>query len=313
MIFVAKDGTGDFSTIQEAILSISNHQPETIYIKKGIYHEKLVIEKSHLTFIGESVNETIITFDDFAKKQWNSSEYYQTFRSYTAFIGADYLTFENLTFKNEAGKGSDVGQALAAYVDGNYLYFKNCRFLAHQDTLFTAPLPEAPIIPGSFVGPREHEPRRNSLQYYQNCYIQGDIDFIFGGATAYFETCTLVSNPLEGYSYITAASTPKNHPYGYVFESCQLLSDAKPQSVYLGRPWRNYAHVAFLNCYMGEHIHPLGWDDWNKPEAHETIQFIEYNNHGPGANLNMRAPYSKVIKEATYYERHRVLKGWNPQ
>ena len=131
MIFVAKDGTGDFTTIQEAIDSISDHQTEMIYIKKGIYHEKLVIEKSDLKFIGENADETIITFNDFARKQWNKSECYQTFRSYTLFIGGDYLTFENLTFKNEAGKGSEVGQALAAYVDGNYLYFKNCRFLAH--------------------------------------------------------------------------------------------------------------------------------------------------------------------------------------
>ncbi|MTL48069.1 pectin methylesterase, partial [Turicibacter sanguinis] len=141
MIRVALDGTGDFFTIQEAVDSISDSKPETIYIKKGVYEEKLVIEKPHLTFIGEEAKETIITFSDYAKKQWNEDEIYQTFRTYTALIGANHLCFSNLTFKNEAGKGSEVGQALALYVDGDCIQFHDCYFLAHQDTLFTGPLP----------------------------------------------------------------------------------------------------------------------------------------------------------------------------
>lgn len=313
MIYVAQDGTGDFFTIQDAIDSISHNKPETIYIKKGIYKEKLVIETPHLTFIGEVAKETIITFSDYAKKQWNESEIYQTFRTYTALIGANHLHFSNLTFKNEAGKGCAVGQAIALYVDGDCIQFHDCYFLAHQDTLFTGPLPPTPIIAGSFVGPREHAKRKVGRQYFNNCYIQGDIDFIFGSATAYFEKCILVSNPLEGNSYITAASTQQEEPYGYVFESCQLLSEAKAQTVFLGRPWREYAHVAFLNCYMGEHIHPLGWDDWGKVRAHETVQFVEYNSYGPGATLTQRASYAKIIDTKTYYTRDRVLKGWTPK
>ena len=313
MIRVALDGTGDFFTIQEAVDSISDSKPETIYIKKGVYEEKLVIEKPHLTFIGEEAKETIITFSDYAKKQWNEDEIYQTFRTYTALIGANHLCFSNLTFKNEAGKGSEVGQALALYVDGDCIQFHDCYFLAHQDTLFTGPLPPAPIKPGSFVGPREHAKREVGRQYFNNCYIQGDIDFIFGSATAYFEKCTLFSHALNGHSYITAASTQKEEPYGYVFESCQLLSNATPHTVFLGRPWREYAHVAFLNCYMGHHIHPLGWDDWGKLSSHNTVQFVEYNSYGPGATPHQRASYAKVINHPTYYTRERVLKGWNPK
>lgn len=312
MIFVAQDGTGDFFTIQEAVDSISLNQTETIYIKNGIYHEKLIIEKPHLTFIGESTSKTIITFSDYAKKMWSDSEIYQTFRTYTALIGANHLTFSNLTFKNESGKGCNVGQAVALYVDGDCIHFKGCAFIAHQDTLFTAPLPPQPIIPGSFVGPREHQPRTKGRHYYQNCYIQGDIDFIFGGATAYFEKCTLVSNPLQGESYITAASTEKEDAYGYVFESCELLSNARAQSVYLGRPWRPYAHVAFLNCYMGEHIHPKGWDDWGKISSHQTVKFIEYNSLGPGSHPDKRAAFSMIVDDPTPYERNRVLNGWQP-
>lgn len=313
MIFVAQDGSGDFTTIQAAINAILPNQVETIYIKNGVYNEKLCIEKPNLTFIGESCEKTIITFSDYAKKSWNESEIYQTFRSYTALIGADHLSFSNLTFKNESGKGCDVGQAVALYVDGDCIQFNDCHFIAHQDTLFTAPLPPAPIIPGSFVGPREHERRTVGRHYYLNCTIKGDIDFIFGGATAYFEKCTLISNPLDGESFVTAASTPIDEPYGYVFDACQLISDAKQNSVYLGRPWREYAHVAFLNCYMGEHIKREGWHDWGKSKSRETVQFVEYKSYGPGATLNDRVAFSKVIDDPSYYARHLVLKGWSPE
>lgn len=311
MIIVSKNGDGDFASIQEAINAVDSTHKQMIYIKKGIYHEKLVINKSYLTLVGESTDETILSFNDYAKKETDGQPY-GTFRSYSCLIDADHLRFANLTFTNTAGVGKEVGQAVAVYVDGDCIHFKNCHFLGHQDTLFTAPLPPTPRIPHSFVGPKEHQPRRIGRHYYESCFIKGDIDFIFGGATAYFDHCILFSNALEEDSYITAASTPKDEPYGYVFHSCQLIGDANPHSVYLGRPWREFAHVAYLNCYLGNHIKPAGWDDWGDDEHHKTVQFVEYKSQGPGAHLSSRVSYVKVIDDPTPYQRDLVLKGWNP-
>ena len=311
VIIVSQDETGDYRSIQQAIDSINESEQRMIYIKKGIYYEKLMINKSNLTFIGEESGQTILSFNDHALKEADG-EPYGTFRSYSCFIDADHLRFTNLTFENTSGPGKKVGQAIALYVDGDCIQFKHCRFLGHQDTLFTAPLPPQPIIPNSFKGPKEHQPRRVGRHYYESCFIQGDIDFIFGGATAYFDRCVLFSNHLNENSYITAASTPKEEPYGYIFQSCQLIGNANRESVYLGRPWRPFAHVAFLNCYMGAHIIREGWDDWGKQNNHHTIQFVEYHNYGPGASLKYRAPYTKIIDDPTHYHRDKVLGSWKP-
>lgn len=311
MIIVSQDETGDYTSIQQAIDEIDESDQRIIYIKKGTYYEKLMINKSNLTFIGEEASQTILSFNDHALKEINGDPY-GTFRSYSCFIDADHLRFANLTFENTSGPGKKVGQAIALYVDGDCIHFKQCRFLGHQDTLFTAPLPPQPIIPNSFKGPKEYQPRRMGRHYYESCFIQGDIDFIFGGATAYFDHCVLFSNHLNENSYITAASTPKEEPYGYVFQSCQLIGDAHIESVYLGRPWRAFAHVAFLNCYMGAHITREGWDDWGKPNNHQSIKFVEYQNYGPGANFKYRVPYTKIIDTPTHYHRDKVLKGWKP-
>lgn len=312
MITVSLDGNGDFQSIQAAINALEKNKPMTILIKPGTYYEKLHLEHSNLTIIGENPKTTIITFDDYAKKRLSDQTLTQTFRSYTAFIRGNNLTFENITFKNNAGSGKEVGQAIAAYIDGDCLHFKNCHFIAHQDTLFTAPLPPSPVIPGSFVGPGEHLPRTVGRHYYEECYIQGDIDFIFGSATAYFEKCTIFSNASDGASYITAASTPANEAYGYVFHNCNLVSNAKKQSVFLGRPWRKFAHVVFLNCYLGDHIHPFGWDDWSK--EHATLQFYEFQNIGPGADFSKRVDFCKLLSkdESKIYDKGNVLRDWKP-
>lgn len=180
MLIVALDGSGDFQSIQAAIDSLKGKDPTTIFIKRGVYHEKLYLNHSHVTFIGEDAESTVITFDDYAKKVLADGTLLQTFRSYTMFIHGNHLTFSNLTFENKSGKGKDVGQAIALYVDGDCIHFKDCCFLGNQDTLFTAPLPSTPVIPGSFIGPGEYFPRKVGRHYYERCYLQGDIDFIFG-------------------------------------------------------------------------------------------------------------------------------------
>lgn len=314
-LIVALDGTGDFKTIQGALDSIpeDNEELVTIYIKKGIYREKVHIEKPYIRLIGEDERETKITFDDYARKIFTEGEEYGTFRSYTLFIGTHDITLEQLTIENSSGDGSIVGQALALYAEGDRLIFRNCHFLGRQDTIFTGPLPASPIKPGSFKGPRENEARINGRQYYEKCYIEGDVDFIFGSATAYFKECEIFScnRNAKVNGYITAASTPEGQKYGYVFEGCKLTSDCRPDTVYLGRPWRDYAHTAFINCEMGSHIKKEGWHDWNKAHAQEVARYEEYHNTGLGADTQMRESWTKSLTEdeAKSYTLEQVLEG----
>lgn len=320
MITVAKDGSGQYNTIQAALDSIpeNNFEEIIIYIKKGIYKEKLSILKPFITFIGEDKNETIITYDDYAKKIFPSGEAYRTFNSYTIFIEADNFTAKNITFENSAGTGEIVGQAVAAYVEGDRAKFKNCRFLGNQDTLFTGPLPPSPIEGTNFGGPMDGKERIVGRQYYEECYIEGDIDFIFGSATAVFNKCEIFSKnkncDING--YVTAASTEEGREFGYVFIDCKLTSNANADSVYLGRPWRDYAKTAFINCYMGEHIRKEGWHSWNKPNAEKETSYVEYKSYGPGASNETRISWAHILtaEEAEKYKISNILCGndnWN--
>ncbi|ADL51177.1 pectinesterase family protein [Clostridium cellulovorans] len=320
-MIVCKDGSGDFKTIQEAINSIPDNSNEkvTIYIKDGVYKEKLHITKPYVILIGESTEKTIITFDDYANKLFPNGEKYRTFNSYTVFISGDNFTAQNITIENSAGSGDVVGQAVALYVDSDKAIFKKCKFLGQQDTIFTGPLPPKPIEGNDFGGPMEGKPRRNVRQYFEQCYIEGDIDFIFGSSTVVFNKCEVFSldkdKPING--YITAASTPEGLDFGYVFIDCKLTSNAKKETVYLGRPWRDYAKTAFINCYMGKHIINEGWHNWDKKQAENLVSYVEYNSYGPGATLDKRAQWTKVLsrESVAIYSISNVLSGndnWNP-
>lgn len=321
-----------FPTIQSAILSVpqENTEPVTIRLASGTYREKLIIDRPFLHLQGESPETTRIVFGDYAKKPWEDGFPCGTFRSYSVLVDTHDFSAENISFINDAGLGKDVGQAVALYVDGDRIVFENCRLLGSQDTLFTGPLPPKEIEPGGFRGPKEFAERINGRHYYHNCFIRGDIDFIFGSATAYFENCEIFAQRtdndpivlLEGsdtgsevtpkiYSYLTAASTPEGQEYGYIFENCRLTSDCPPASVYLGRPWRNFAKTVFLNCEMGSHIHPEGFHDWKKADAHDTCFYAEYNSYGPGASRGARAPFVKQLtkEEASHFTREKVLAG----
>ncbi|MGG4143167.1 pectinesterase family protein [Paenibacillus algorifonticola] len=324
-VVVAADGSGDFTSIQAAVDTVpaTNKERVIIYIRNGFYYEKLHIEKPMISLIGESANETIISFDDHATKAFPDGELYHTFYSYTVFVGADDFIGENMTFINTAGPGEKVGQALALYTDGDRACFRNCRLIGHQDTLFTGPLPEVPIDRSFFGGPREGAPRRQSRQYYENCYIEGDVDFIFGSATVLFNYCDIfaknrgAAEPDVINGWIAAASTPEHAPHGYVFNECRLIGDAPAGSVYLGRPWRNHAKTIFIRCWMGEHIAPAGWDDWNKPEAHPTVHYGEYASTGPGGSSDKRISWSQQLTadQAADYSLTHILAGadgWSP-
>lgn len=319
--------------------------PVVIHIAPGVYREQLVVERPNVTFLGEDAENTVIVYGLSAFEVLENGEKRGTFRTASVRIDAQDFNARNITFSNDAGFGHTVGQALALYVDGDRCCFENCRFLGSQDTLFTAPLPLKEAQPGGFRGPGEFKPRILGRHYYKNCFIQGDVDFIFGGGICYFENCTLYSrmpedrgneqnkdmqttdgqnagsgkaqtteknSPPPVYGYVTAASTPEGQPFGYVFENCRLTSNCPEGTVYLGRPWREFAKTVFLRCYMGSHIHPEGWKDWGKPHGH--FYYGEYGCYGPGAVTDQRVDFSHQLteKEAAEYTREQVLGNWVP-
>ena len=237
-ITVQRDGTGDFTTISEAVLAVPYECEAEIEIGPGIYREKLVCEKQNITLRGAGADQTRVVWGDGGKLPHPDGRPTHTFRSYTAFFSGENLTVEDLTIENDAGPGAQVGQAVAAYVDSAHAVFEKVRLLGNQDTLFCAPLPEKEREKDGFLGPRDLAPRRPTAPYYRHCQIAGDIDFIFGGADALFEHCTLrtVDNGLA-HSWVTAPSGAADG-LGFVFWDCDFVSDCPAGSVYLGRPWR---------------------------------------------------------------------------
>lgn len=300
MITVAKDNSGDFNSIQQAVDSIPAGTPETIYIKKGIYKERVEVRKNNISFVGESTDDTIITESYYARMIMPDGSKRGTFRSYTFFVYADNFTASNLTFENAAGFGDEFGQAIAVYAEGDNITFRNCKILGHQDTLFTGPLPMKENQPGGFTGPTIDGIRRVVHQLYEDCYIAGEIDFIFGSATAYFKNCTLfaLNRNQEINAFYTAPSTYEGQAFGYVFESCTFTGNCPPKSVALSRPWRIHAKTVLLNCSYSDQIIDEGFTDWNKPESHETVYYAEYNGHGEGFKPEKRAAYVHQLNES---------------
>ena len=268
-IFVARDGTGEFRTIDEAIevcrAFMDYHK--VIFVKNGIYKEKLIIPQwlQNIEICGESAEKTIITYDDHANINKMG-----TFRTYTLKIEANAITLKDLTIENNSAR---LGQAVALHTEGDRLVFVNCRFIGHQDTIYTG-------MPATRL-------------FFKDCYICGTTDFIFGPSTAWFENCTIES--LIN-SYVTAASTPQEQAYGYVFNNCRLIAAEGVNEVYLGRPWRDYGYTLFMNCDLGAHIRPEGWHHWEQ-HREQTARYLEYNNRGPGANPQSRVPWSRQLSK----------------
>lgn len=270
---VSQDGTGDYKTIQEAVNDSKAFPYEkiTIFIKNGIYKEKVKIHEwnNNLSIIGESKENTIITYDDYFNKIGLGRN--STFYTYTLLVEANDVILQNLTIKNASG---DVGQAVALSVFSDNVAVVNCTILGNQDTLYAS---------------------GKGKQYYKNCYIEGTTDFIFGSATAFFENCEIKS--LKD-SYVTAASTPQGTEFGYVFKNCTLTSNEITSKAYLGRPWRIYAKTVFINCKLGKHILPEGWHNWSKPEAEKTSFYAEYNNSGEGFPSKERVKWSHQLSKS---------------
>lgn len=281
-IRVAQDGSGDFTTLTEAVNAVPYDIEAEIDLAPGTYREKLVCEKRRLTLRGAGQEQTRLVWNDGGKLPHPDGRPVHTFRSYTAFFSGEALTVEDLTIENDAGPGSRVGQAVAAYVDTAQAVFRNVTLLGNQDTLFCAPLPEKEREKDGFLGPRCLSPRHPSAQYYQNCTIAGDIDFIFGGADALFEQCVLrtVNNHIP-HSYVTAPSG-NTDGLGFVFWDCDFVSDCPAGSVYLGRPWRPTGKTTVLDCRLGAHIAPEGFSPWNDRTDTNLARFSEAGSTGAG-------------------------------
>jgi pectinesterase len=292
-ITVAQDGSGNYTTVQQALDAVpfNNRERVIIFIKHGTYKEKLHLDstKNFVTMQGEDKNNTILTYDDHTGRTAPDGSVINTMNSQSFYMKADDFTATDLTFENNAGM--TAGQAVAVRVQGDRVMFLNCRIIGFQDTLFTS--------------------AESSREYYANCYIEGSTDFIFGAATALFEDCRIHS---KKNSHVTAASTPKEHEYGYVFKRCILTADTGLHKVSLGRPWRPYASVTYLNCVIGDHIMPQGWDNWKNPENEKTARYAEYKNTGPGAIVFERFAWSHQLtdEEALKFSTANILRGWRP-
>ena len=294
-LLVAADGSGQFKTVQEAVNAVPQttraDNPAIILVKPGIYKELVYVqhEKRFVRLIGEDVEKTILTYDLHANVIGKDGKPIGTFRTPSTVIDADDFTAENITFENSAGP---VGQALAIRVDGDRVAFRHCRFLGWQDTILL----------------------NHGRQYFADCYITGHVDFIFGGATAFFERCHI--HALKD-GYITAASTAMEHPFGFVFSNCKITGEPGVQT-YLGRPWRPFANVIFLKTEMSEVVRPAGWHNWNAPDREKTARYAEFASSGPGGKRTQRVAWARQLNKgsARAMTTRKVLAGadgWNPK
>lgn len=289
---VAKDGSGDYFTIQDAINAVPDFRKgkrTTISVRSGEYKERVIVPecKINIALIGQT--GAILTNDGYASKKNSLGDEMSTSGSATCYIYAPDFYVENMTFANTAGR---VGQAVACFVSADRAYFKQCRFLGNQDTLYTY--------------------GRGCRQYYEDCYVEGTVDFIFGWSQAVFNRCTIHS---LGKGYLTAPSTDKDQKYGYVFYDCQMTADEGVSGVFLSRPWRPYAKAVFIRCNLGKHIAPEGWNNWGRKSNEKTVFYAEYQSYGEGASPKTRVPYSTQLKNLKDYQIEDVLAGsdgWNP-
>ena len=281
---VDKSGKGDYKTIQSAVDAVRAFDPywsTVIYVEEGTYYEKIIIPDyiADLKIVGKDKHKTIITNNDHA-----NINNMGTFKTYTIQVRGSNIVFENLTIENNAPA---VSQAVALHTEGDGLIFINCSFLGNQDTIYTG--------------------RKNGRHYFESCYIEGTTDFIFGSASAWFEECDI---HCKRNSYITAASTPKDVEFGYVFNNCKVSVADGVTAVYLGRPWREYAMTLFMNCELPAQIRPDGWNNWGKLKNETTTRYYEYSNYGEGANTGSRVAWSKVLTndEAKAYTLKAMMK-----
>lgn len=304
-IVVSADGAGNFKTIQEAVAAVPEKCADrtVIHIKPGTYQGQILVPKGkdNVTFLGDGVGKTILTYSRNVQEP-DPAGIGDRYKGYGVVVQGNGFRAENLTFENTSG---DHGQAIALRTEGDKTVIERCRLLGWQDTLMVYA----------------------NRQYFKDCYIEGRVDFIYGGATAVFDRCEIHS---KNGGYVTAANTAPEKPFGFVFLDCKLTGDPAPwvdpagtaprspsMKTYLGRPWRPHASVTFIRCEMGDHILPEGWHNWKKPEAEATVRYSEFGSTGPGGRPDQRVKWSRQLSkaEADMVTVESVLAGddgWDP-
>lgn len=293
-VVVAQDGSGQYKTVQAALDAIPSNSKDKhiIQIKKGVYKEVITVDatKSFITFMGEDAKNTVLTFNNHAGTKLPNGDTLNTWTCASTFIYGNDFHAENITFENNAG--FTAGQAVALRIEGNRASFKNCKMTGFQDVLF---------LSGSGV-----------KHYFEDCYIEGTTDFIFGAATAVFKNCLIHS---KKNSHVTAASTNSIIPFGFVFIDCKLTADSNVNKVSLGRPWTPTASVAYINCWMDKHIIPEGWNNWRNPANETTARYAEYGSTGPGGDRSKRVRWAKQLTEdeVKKFTIRNILGDWSPE
>lgn len=292
-IIVDINGSGKYKSLQDALNAIpsNNEKSVTIFIKKGIYKEKIIVDatKNNITLIGDGKDNTIFTFNNHAGTVEPNGDTLNTWTCASFFVYGNNFSAKNITFSNDAG--FTAGQAVAVRLEGTRAAFYDCAFTGNQDVLFLS--------------------GNGSKHYFNNCYIEGTTDFIFGASTAVFQQCHIHS---KKNSHVTAASTNSIIPFGFVFFDCKLTADSNINKVSLGRPWSPTASVTYIRCNLGKHIIPEGWNNWKNPANEATARYAEYKNYGEGAAIDSRVKWSRQLadEEMKKFSLENILGKWKP-
>lgn len=266
---------------------------DVLVLNDGIYNEKVEIWNNNITIIAKNKNKAIISNKDYYHKIMPDNNECNTFRTYTLYVGGNNVILKDLIIENRATPSSIYGQAVALHIDGDNFICDECIIKSAQDTLFTGPMPNDLIKRYKGFYPKEKLKGIPSKQKYINCQIMGDVDFIFGCATALFENCEIISikrnsnNP----TYVCAPAHSNDTIFGYLFYNCHLIGS---EPAFLARPWRDYGNAAFINCKLDNHILPEGFNKWNGTDRDKTARFYEYSKYYTN---NARVAWSKQLTE----------------
>lgn len=288
-------------SFQEAL---SKAKPnDVIYLSNRIYNEKIKITTPNITIIGHA-GKTVIKNKDYYNKTNIDNKEFTTVRTYTLMVAADNVTIKNLSIENTAAPSSVYGQAVALHVIGDNFIAENISIYGAQDTILSGPIPYDLTLRYKDLLPADELSQKKSHQYFKSCYIEGDIDFIFGCGIALFEDCHIHS---LAKGYISAPSHPEEYEFGFVFKNCKLTAaEGNNENVYLSRPWRPYGQACFINCTIGTHINKAGFHCWS-PERAKTCRMSQYNTMPTDDIANFARTLSK--QELTHYSNENILKS----
>ena len=285
------------------------HEPATVYLKSGVYRQKVWLKADDVTIIGENRETTVISYDDFARKIHADGQEYNTFRTYTLCVTGERVKLENLTVENTNTSPEEVGQCVALSVNCKSFSAENINLISTQDTLFLSPFPDDLVVRyRGFIPEKQLYLEGNSRHYFKNCKISGTVDFIFGCAEAYFEKCEIISlHGKRGYGFATAPAHSLKQERGFLFYVCDFISHgAEDGSVYLARPWRDFGKCEFLNCRVGKHVNPELFDKWNDTYRDTTARFSHF-----GLKCDFTPAPVKWSKQLTKSQFNDIIKSCN--